>query len=141
MTKSVIIISDFPYKGMKNLKNCRTCGRAVGEWKFCKFCGTPLDVTDLSYQKTGKLLRQNVVFSENIPQQCEAETATPQNNTSGQPKNPVTTDIFSSSFEGEKTDAEPVSSKRQKPRKEKSESTFKEKDILQKTPLFLYLKK
>lgn len=110
------------------MKKCRTCGRAVGEWKFCRFCGTPLDVTDLSYQKTGTLLRQNVVFSEDVLPQCETATATAQNNSSGQLKKPVATDIYSSSFETEKMHDETVSSKRQKPCKEISESVLPKED-------------
>ena len=116
------------------MKKCRTCGRSVGEWKFCQFCGTPLDVTELSYQKTGTLLRHNVVFSEDVPPQHETATATTQNNASDQPKNPVTTDIYSSSFEAEKTHDETSSSKQQKPCKEVTESSVtKEYPVTEKT--------
>lgn len=112
------------------MKKCRTCGRAVGEWKFCQFCGTPLDVTELSYQKTGTLLRHNVVFSEDVPPQHETATAMTQNNTSGQPKNSVTTDIYSSSFEAEKIHDETLSSKQQKPCKEITESAVTKEEPL-----------
>lgn len=48
------------------MKTCRTCGRQVGSWKFCKYCGTKLDERDLSFQKTNTLLRQNIILSDNI---------------------------------------------------------------------------
>lgn len=48
------------------MKTCRTCGRQVGSWKFCKYCGTRLDERDLSFEKTSTLLRQNIILSDNI---------------------------------------------------------------------------
>lgn len=48
------------------MKTCRNCGRTIGEWKFCSFCGTKLDEMDLSYQKTNSLLRQNIILSNDI---------------------------------------------------------------------------
>ena len=43
---------------------CRTCGKAVGTWNFCQYCGTRLNVLNLTYQNTNSLLRQNVVFND-----------------------------------------------------------------------------
>ena len=48
------------------MKTCRNCGRTIGDWKFCSFCGTKLDEMDLSYQKTNSLLRQNIILSNDI---------------------------------------------------------------------------
>ena len=44
------------------MKICHTCNKTVGDWKYCPYCGTKLDVIDLTYQNTDSLLRQNVVF-------------------------------------------------------------------------------
>lgn len=60
-----------------SLKKCRTCGREVGDWKFCKFCGTPLDVLNLTYQNTHSLLRQNVVFHNEILNTDDTPAAAP----------------------------------------------------------------
>ena len=46
------------------MKTCRTCGREVGNWKYCGFCGTKLVETDPNSQQTNSLLRQNTVFGE-----------------------------------------------------------------------------
>lgn len=47
------------------MKTCQKCGRNVGDWKFCGFCGAKVDNLVLTYDNTNSLLRQNVVL-ENI---------------------------------------------------------------------------
>lgn len=89
---------------------------------------------DLSYQKTGTLLRQNVVFSEDGSPLNNFTTDSLQNDASVKSESTSTSDIYSDSFKTENKPDETGSSTKQNQRMEIIDSAATEQ-ITSKTPL------